>query len=237
MKFKNLYEALKYRGRNKIGKSVKNTDTIRGIAPPKDINIEDLSIWLRQMRKDNVLLKNNIGFGVSKIVLYNDKNTVFKFEYDDGLDQFNREISIYKKYGKKYKDILPKIYKYGKIWMIQEYLKPINKSEFKNNTNINYRDWTDALSGSGILFRSTYGKHIKPEEINNIVKDYVYNKKKEYIPMYENIKYVYNSKFFLKIAAFAIETKTSFGDLIGDNLGINKKGQVKILDFGLGGSK
>ena len=114
-----------------IGKIDPKTKTKWGELPPIDMSIEDLRDWVYIQQEEGVL-GELVGEGATRQAIYNDGKTVFKFNYSQRIgNQTKVEAEIYKKYGKEFSDILPKVYRNGENWIVQEKAEDIDADKFR----------------------------------------------------------------------------------------------------------
>lgn len=122
----------KKRGKLDIG-----TWTKWGEVPPKDIPLDKLKRWVETRVKHGIIKrvspdKLSPGKGISRIVFINDKNTVFKWNYDvtsATKNQTERENELYNKWKDTYAIYLPTMYMNGTHWSIQERAKVLDNPE------------------------------------------------------------------------------------------------------------
>jgi len=108
------------------------------VFPPGDLSIPEIKKWVREMSSKGVF-KKILGNGATRVALYNDDKTVFKFNYSEDSyigNQIEKEVSVYNKYKTKYSDILPKFYRYNKNWIIQQRMEPFSIDKFLNIVNL-----------------------------------------------------------------------------------------------------
>lgn len=202
--------------------------------PPEDASFDELKQWINDKIDDGSLINNIIGTGSSRTILANDHKTVFKYNSVDGSDvgnQISREIEIYNEYP-EFRDVLPIIYASGDHWMIEEHL-----SECKP------KDLNKYIQGYSALIAGM-------SELDNMLRKYNMNnidELKRHIATNHKIKQHFPDKDVIdthdlerliktpleRIVAFIIATKTDPIELRLDNLGIDNKGNIKILDFGI----
>lgn len=102
------------------------------VFPPGDLSIPEIKKWVKDMSKKGVFSKI-LGSGATRIAIFNDNKTVFKFNYSEDSyigNQIEKEIMVYNKYKKKYSDILPVIYRFNKNWIIEQRINPFDIDKF-----------------------------------------------------------------------------------------------------------
>jgi len=202
--------------------------------PAVDASVEEIYQWINDKIDDDSLINNIIGTGASRTILANDKNTVFKYnavEYSDVGNQITREILIYNNYP-EYHDILPVIYSYGNNWMIEELLRDCKSSDLNK-----YIGGYSALF-AGMSQIDEMIRRYNIESMDLLHRHIATNHKiKQHFPD-KDIVNTHDLERIIKtplerIVDFLITTKTDPSELRLDNLGVDSKGNIKILDFGI----
>lgn len=206
--------------------------------PPENASIEEVAAWVKLKESKNEIEYMDLGKGASKTAKMNDGKTVFKWNHDvtEHGDQIGREVEVYKKYYNKFKNVLPKFYKIGKNWLIQEFVQPVSVtnnyevSEFKKITGV---DFSEFYGGYGLIktlvlvkkdFYMEYGKGTFEEFIKYFLRNGGINQSFKKLLDNENIK---------ELLKFSYETGVSMGDFHSENIGITPDGKIKIIDFGV----
>lgn len=196
--------------------------------PPTDATIEEITQWVKEQQKNGTVDSVEYGGGATKTVLMNDNKTVFKYSdssmvsdlpwLDDITHQIQTEVKIYKSsIGKTYKKILPKLYASGKHWMIQQYVPFVGvemEPKFKEVFGIAFKDF------SKLVYNEIFARKYSQEAITDVkwkLKDLGEKAK----PLNDMID-------------FGVVTK-SLGDFKKNNIGMDEKGNIYMIDFGLAG--
>ena len=223
----------------KVGTIDKETNTKWEKAPDANLTIPQLNNWFKEAVNRGILKDEQLGKGATKICRFNENlKTVFK--YNHNLERYGNqianEINAYKKYHSKFQSILPKFYKWGKHWVIQEYVKDVkgNPSEFQKVTGLPYVVWSDAsyeLYSFQQDFDNIPTKQVKSirEEIEKFVnRNYEKGSYDEKV-----ISRILANKNLYEIIEFCFKTKVSLNDMHQGNLGISPDKKVKVIDFGV----
>lgn len=120
-----------------------------------------------------------------------------------GVAQNKTEMSIHA----KYPDVTTKIVKTDPkgTWLLVEYAKPLNSSEFQNVTGISVKDW-----------------------------EYIFDLLGQKVDWKEKFPQYKDNKFINKMAQLFYSSGMSTGDLgVFDHYGITASGEFKVLDYGL----
>lgn len=213
----------------KIGTIDKETNTKWDKAPPPNATIPQLDLWFKDAIKRGVLKDEQLGRGASKVCRFNEnEKTVFKYNYRNAKvfgNQITNEVNVYKKHHTKYPDILPKFYKWGKNWVIQEYVKPVdsNISEFQVATGLPFIVWNDASS-----YISTFQNHdyynIPRSERKSLKVDIQKFVNRNFEKDSYNtriINKVLNNENLYEIIEFCFKTKVDLNDMHRGNLGVS----------------
>lgn len=221
-----------------VGAFHSDTKTKWAKTPPENASLEEIAEWVKQKEWNKELEYMDIGKGKSKTAKMNDGKTVFKWNHDisEHGDQIAREVEVYKKYYNKFKNVLPKFYKIGKNWLIQEFVEPVSVtneyevSEFKKITGVDFSEFYGSFGLIMVLtfvkkdFYMEYGKGTFEE----FIKYYLRNGSKN--PSFKKLLENDNIKELLK---FSYESDVSMGDFHSGNIGITPDGKIKIIDFGV----
>jgi len=232
-------------------KALKGTTTEDGspwVSPPKSkLTLDQLHDWVILQHKKKVF-KNVLGQGATKIALYNDGKTVFKFVSDTADfslfgNQVAEENRMYAKWGKKYSNILAKIYKKGELWSIQERANPIKDSNFFKMTGVKLFIWETFFCGNEELLFVQWGKNLKlflrlvplltankDEQVWKILD--ILNKNEINRMRLETLRKVARSPALVSIIKLCLESGLNIQDLQGRNLG-EVNGRLVIIDYGL----
>ena len=221
-----------------VGAFHSETNTKWAKTPPVNATLEEVAEWVKQKEQNKEIEYMDLGKGISKMAKMNDGKTVFKWNFDvtEHGDQIAREVEVYKKYYNKFKNVLPKFYKIGKNWLIQEFVEPASVS---NNYEISkFKQIT------GVEFFEFYGDY-------GLIKSLVFVKKDFYMEygngtFEEFIKYftrngdtrssykkLLGNENIRELLRFSYETGISMGDFHGGNIGITKDNKIKVIDFGV----
>lgn len=105
----------------KLGQRDKATDTVWAAAPDKYADETQIARWVSRMVNQGVL-GQVLGQGITRVAMFNDGKTVFKWNHDTKVEgnQTETEIAIYEKLQEKWREFVPKILKHGVHWSIQE---------------------------------------------------------------------------------------------------------------------
>lgn len=224
--------------RGKVG-TVDDASGLKWSEPPaKDASMEEVQEWVSIMVRRKVLNLANLGQGKSKIAKFNDNKTVFKWNHDvtEFGDQIEEELRIYRRFGKKYSDVLPVLYDSGDNWLIQELLVPVEDdyNEFERITGVPFYEfdemkdqvnyaWQDTLNMIGKVSFDKFHKVFTDNFIRNTVgkqREVLWNK-------------LWNNNNIKRIFMFGIDAKVSIADFHDGNVGMTKDGKIKVIDFGV----
>lgn len=224
--------------RGKVG-TVDDASGLKWSEPPaKDASMEEVQEWVSIMVRRKVLKLANLGQGKSKIAKFNDNKTVFKWNHDvtEFGDQIEEELRIYRRFGKKYSDVLPVLYDSGDNWLIQELLVPVEDdyNEFERITGVPFHEfdemkdqvnyaWQDTLNMIGKVSFDKFHKVFTDNFIRNTVgkqREVLWNK-------------LWNNNNIKRIFMFGIDAKVSIADFHDGNVGMTKDGKIKVIDFGV----
>lgn len=220
----------------KIGTVDPKTKTKWGEAPPPKIKIDDLHDWVNNAVRENILTPVKLGRGATKMCKFNeDEKNVFKYNWSLSSygNQIASEVKIYKKYASKYEDIIPKFYKWGDHWVIQEYLTPLkdNESLFEKATGVKWKEWEDILSVFHFSQQSWNREHHPKDTIRSTVKSEMKNVSES---LTNRINKILDNKNLYRIVEFCFKTKASVNDMHAGNLAITKDHKtIKVIDFGI----
>lgn len=187
--------------------------------------------------------------GASRTIAFNDGKTVFKYNYNVEKfgDQTANELYVYKKYYSQFKDVIPKIYKHGRNWMIVQKLNEWTEDRFWNATKI--KKLVSGTSGNvwaaymntvmDILeyipfdeFKKFVGK--SPESVKEYIRDNCGRKGGKIADSYTPFMQVLtNNKNVNRILEFCSVTGVDMGDLHTKNIMFDDKGNMMVSDFGL----
>jgi len=228
-----------------LGKIYRGTNT-HWISPfsSENVRIEKYDEFLK-WRYDilETIKPKQIFSGSSKICFINDENTVFKYIYDLQIfgNQIWKEILIYKKWAKKYFDLLPKIFNYGKFWMVEEKVKICSESQFYLMTKIPYKEWEFFICNMNMPKNSgklPFNAFLKKEKRRLLKK---YKNLDADSDLKRHIKYtnkIFENEILLKIMEFCYFSGILICDMHIENIGYkieNGKKVIKILDYGYDG--
>jgi hypothetical protein len=241
MRFKELYLmetpiAYDDETSEKVGTIDSISKTKWGKAPSPKIGLYDLKYWVNNAIHENILTDITLGTGATKICKFNeDEKTVFKYNWNLSSygNQIAKEVKIYKKYSSKYESILPKFYKWGDHWLIQEYVEPLkyNESVFKKVTGIDWNEWDSYCSVFHLAQLSWNEFHHPKDTILSTIKSQMKNASESLII---KINKILNNKNLYKIIEFCFKTKVSINDMHEGNLAFTKNRKtIKIIDFGI----
>lgn len=241
MRFKQLYLseapiAYDDETESKIGTIDPETNTKWGKTPPINIKLDQLKHWVEYAISEGILKDERLGAGMSKQCRFNDNpKTVFKYNYSlrSVGNQIKTEVSIFKKHYRNFSSVLPKFYKWGEHWVIQEYVKVVddNIQAFQSATGIPFMVWNDSIQTLSEI-QSRYDKNSR-KSIKAFIEECL---KADYDPTDYSAKtinaIIKNEKLF-KIVEFCFKAKVDMGDMHRGNLGITTDNKIKVIDYGL----
>jgi hypothetical protein len=205
---------------SKVGTIYKKANSPWIIPPPSTNSMKMLDKWLSSNLQ--YINKNSESFsGASKTCIMNDNNTVFKYLHDiEGYgNQILEEIKIYKKWYTEFFYLLPKIFSFGKFWMIEEQVKLINQRSFYNCTKVSYDKWADLKD---YIRLPKYSKKVDIMVILN-----------EFVNDHSKFKWILENKVLISVIDFCYKSGAKVMDMHNENLGISKKDKtLRILDYG-----
>lgn len=227
---------------SKIGSHDPITGTMWGALPPKDMKIPDLIKWVEEQTKEGVFI-GEAGKGATRQAFFNDGKTVFKYNYSKNFgNQTKVEVQTYKKYSKKFSDVIPKTLKFGDNWVVQELAKKFTSKKFLEVTKLNrilpnvdgsilistYFQTMDLVMSSLSLdeFDEYKNKsHVVFVELLNDKDSYA---KKNYKPWMHILT---NNENISQIVKFCVESGTDILDMRNDNLGFIGD-RLVVIDYG-----
>lgn len=223
------------------------TNTKWAVPPDPNINVKELRLWVRK-KVDEKVFSKLLGNGSTRIALNNDNKTVFKFNFATSLaigNQILEEVKIYNKFKKRFSDILPKFYRYGTNWIVQEKTEPFNNQSFSNVVDLNGMGniATDASNFVTIFFKNmdyillnldiNYIERIRKmtfdEAKKNIENDGLTKYFKSYKPW---THYFIQNETMMEIIRFCKYSGTILDDMKSENLGFIGN-RLVIIDFGM----
>ena len=234
MRFKVYYlqEApIAYDDSQEIGSIDKNSKTKWGNVPPNNMDYKELNNWVKEQIRNKVLKDTKQFSGLTKRAIVNDGKTMFKWVYDMKYgDQLTNEFKVYQRLYNKYKDLIPRFFKTGKHWAIQEYAKPITLPEFKKLTGINYLSFDRLISNVSLMI----SKFVKgTTKISDVSLNLMYDKMLEvsYFKPNKDDRQVITSSFFKTMLQFTRDSKTDLKDYKMHNMGIINN-RIVLIDYG-----
>ena len=224
----------------KVGKIDKKTGTKWFVPPPENATLEEIGEFVKKMEQDKVLVYADLGSGKSKSAKLNDGKTVCKWnhETENFGNQIKQEVEVYRKFSSKYPDVLPKFYKWGTNWVIQELVEPVVKSNFvekpafKSITGVDFKDF-EKLADHFQYFRGRNIAANKRPNFDKFVKQVLEFLERADKREYANSVKLLNNSNIRDLLKFSYESKVSSSDFHDENIGISKDKKIKILDFGV----
>ena len=214
-----------------IGKTDSETKTKWGKLPPTNLTIEELTVWVNERDRDGTLKGEIVGRGATRQAEFNDGKTVFKWNYSHAIgNQTKVEAQTYTKYGKEFSDILPKMYRHGENWIVQEKAEPFTSEKFKQvahlerimrptaNAGIVLRAYFELMSGVIEVVPFDMLKEYRKKSFDTFVS--MMEDKGFYDIGYTTIYHVLtNNDNVFRIVEFCAKTNVALEDMRPANLG------------------
>lgn len=223
------------------------TKTKWAVPPDPNINVQELRKWVRQKVNEKVFSKL-LGNGATRIALNNDNKTVFKFNFVTSLavgNQILEEVKIYNKFKKRFSNILPKFYRFGTNWIVQEKSESFNNQKFSEMIDLSGLEniSTNASNFVTIFFKNidyillnldiNYIERLRKltfeEAKKTIENDGLMKYFKSYKPW---VHYFLQNETLMEIIRFCKYSGTILEDMKSENLGFIGN-RLVIIDFGM----
>lgn len=201
--------------------------------PPVDYTPEEIYLWVEDQIEQGHMVDLELGEGIAKRVMFNDKNSVFKYVYEDKTYtklQLDNEVRLSEKYkNTKFVKVFAKVLRHGKFWCIQEYAdqRRLDSRSFRSFTTARYEDYSMFIKKASQITKDEVRGYIKMFDTKSDIK--LHDFEKELYDSWQSIKKSNNIRMLIE---FVLEANLAFSDLYLNNLGI-KGGWVVILDYGL----
>lgn len=246
------------------GRYDKDSGTFWDYGPDEDATVDEIATFVSRAMNNGTLPKEQpIGNGSCRTVVANDRKTIFKYTYNPDAkygEQTAQENSTYEKYGKKFLDVVPKMYNHGKHWSIQEFVGKFTEEKFLESTGVDYKDWVaylynvllhsnEMIVDPQMTIKTQPVEGVKKELLSTIaffeklkqqsslvryVKAFMSSDPIKTQPILSKIdKAVKKSKTLQRILKFCRDSKTKLVEIQDDNLGFRANGDMVLLDYGL----
>ena len=224
-----------------------STKTKWAVPPDPNINVQELRKWVKQKVNEKVFSKL-LGNGATRIALNNDNKTVFKFNYVTSLalgNQILEEVKIYNKFKKMFSNILPKFYRYGTNWIVQEKSEPFSNQKFSEIVDLNGMTniASDASNYVTIFFKNldyillnldiNYLERLRKMTFDEAKKTIENDGLSKYFKSYKPWNhYFLQNDILMEIIRFCKYSGTILEDMKSENLGFIGN-RLVIIDFGM----
>ena len=224
-----------------------STKTKWAVPPDPNISVQELRKWVKQKVNEKVFSKL-LGNGATRIALNNDNKTVFKFNYVTSLalgNQILEEVKIYNKFKKMFSNILPKFYRYGTNWIVQEKSEPFSNQKFSEIVDLNGMTniASDASNYVTIFFKNldyillnldiNYLERLRKMTFDEAKKTIENDGLSKYFKSYKPWNhYFLQNDILMEIIRFCKYSGTILEDMKSENLGFIGN-RLVIIDFGM----
>lgn len=230
-----------------------NTKTSSGspwVYPPDpNLSIPEVKKWVKENAKKNVFREIS-GVGATRIAMYNDGETVFKFNYKTeqaiaGANQIQNEVRVYNKTPANEKSLLPKFYRYGTNWIVMERIDEFTSDKLA--TLVDLTNYPEVLKNSAYLVEPffkvlDYIFQTGGKEYVEFMMDSTYEESKQAFAdagnekLFRNVKpwhfILLSNKDFQRVIRFCMKMDVTLADMKPKNLGFRGE-RLVIVDFGV----